>query len=135
MNGPRRRDERRQRDAGTGGDGDRGGTGIRVHEIIDRIQAVEAVLLDRFDTGDGGFRVGLNPVTTDLAGQVIANWGEDWNFNGVLDPGEDRDPVNGVLDKSWNTLGGSSRCTKMSPTCPSGGRSPRSQVGSGSRAK
>ena len=36
----------------------------------------------------------------------MANWGEDKNFNGLLDPGEDRDPVNGVLDRGWNTKGG-----------------------------
>jgi len=59
-----------------------------------------------FDTGDGGFRVGVNPATTDLGAQVLANWGEDRNFNGVLDPGEDRDPGNGVLDEGWSTLGG-----------------------------
>ncbi len=59
-----------------------------------------------FDANDGGFRVGLNNATTDLAGQIVANWGEDKNFNGILDPGEDRDPMNGSLDSNWSTLGG-----------------------------
>jgi hypothetical protein len=59
-----------------------------------------------FDGNDGGFRVGLNPASTDLGAQVVANWGEDKNFNGVLDPGEDRDLLNGLLDNNWSTLGG-----------------------------
>ena len=50
---------------------------------------------------------GLNPDSTDLGAQVVANWGEDKNFNNVLDPGEDREPApfgnGGMLDASWNT--------------------------------
>ncbi len=65
-----------------------------------------------FDGNDGGFRVGLNPASTDLGMQVVANWGEDKNFNGVLDPGEDRDPINGALDSNWSTLGGCGWQTK-----------------------
>jgi hypothetical protein len=59
-----------------------------------------------FDSDDGGFRVGLSPQSSNLAGDPAANWGEDKNFNGILDPGEDRDPVNGVLDRGWSTKGG-----------------------------
>jgi hypothetical protein len=63
-----------------------------------------------FDANNGAFRVGLNPESTDLGVQVVANWGEDKNFNNLLDPGEDREPApfgsGGTLDASWNTRGG-----------------------------
>ncbi len=57
---------------------------------------------------NGAFRVGLH-TSTDISlanERTIANWGEDRNFNNVLDAGEDRDPVNGVLNANWGTGGG-----------------------------
>jgi len=63
-----------------------------------------------FDANNGGFKVGLNPESTDLGGQIVANWGEDKNFNSLLDPGEDREPAPfgsaGTLDAGWSTRGG-----------------------------
>ena len=83
-----------------------------------------------FDTSDGGFRSGILATTSySTIANPVAQWGEDLNFNNVLDracsndpsrscqrdtdcPGgtctsrEDRDPVNGQLDRSWNIRGG-----------------------------
>jgi hypothetical protein len=71
-----------------------------------------------FDTNDGGFRSGI-VATTSYATitNVISQWGEDLNFNNVLDPNEDRDPVNGVLDRSWNIKGGCGWQTRPPATC------------------
>ncbi len=38
-----------------------------------------------FESGKQGFTVGLNNTTTGWFTETIANWGEDKNFNGVLD--------------------------------------------------
>ena len=38
-----------------------------------------------FDTSDNGFTVGLNSTSTPSIVEAIANWGEDTNFNNVLD--------------------------------------------------
>jgi hypothetical protein len=62
-----------------------------------------------FEGDDGGFRVGLHTATDLSITSNITNWGEDLNFNGVLDPGEDRDPTGlpgGVPDTNWSTEGG-----------------------------
>jgi hypothetical protein len=66
-----------------------------------------------FDANAGNFVSGLYNATTPAlangtAGITIAQWGEDKNFNGVLDAstGEDRDGTAGVLDRSWGTTGG-----------------------------
>jgi hypothetical protein len=57
-----------------------------------------------FDTGRQGWNVGVNNVSRLTL--LPAQWGEDKNFNGLLDSGEDRDPANGVLDYGWGTRGG-----------------------------
>ena len=59
-----------------------------------------------FDTNNGGFTAGIVVNSTTTLTPLPANWGEDRNFNNVLDAGEDRDPANGVLDQNWSTLGG-----------------------------
>src|SRR5262249_30707656 len=38
-----------------------------------------------FDTGRQGFTVGLNSTSSRSLPNTVANWGEDKNFNGVLD--------------------------------------------------
>jgi len=38
-----------------------------------------------FDSNDGGFSVSLNNTTTNPLPDIVANWGEDKNGNGVLD--------------------------------------------------
>ena len=38
-----------------------------------------------FDSSNNGFTVGLNNTSTPWIPDIIANWGEDKNFNGVLD--------------------------------------------------
>ncbi len=57
-----------------------------------------------FDTGRQGWNVGVSNVSRLTL--LPAQWGEDKNFNNVLDSGEDRDPANGVLDYGWGTRGG-----------------------------
>ncbi len=60
-----------------------------------------------FDTNNGAFTSGLGAISDENVGlDIIAQWGEDKNFNNVLDAGEDRDPANGVLDQNWSTRGG-----------------------------
>jgi len=61
-----------------------------------------------FDSNNGNFTSGIGAISdSDLGvGVVVANWGEDKNFNNALDAGEDRDPSNGVLDRNWSTTGG-----------------------------
>lgn len=65
-----------------------------------------------FDTNNGGFTVGLQANSNTNIVATIANWGEDKNFNDVLESGEDRDPANGGLDNNWNTRGGCGWQTK-----------------------
>ena len=65
-----------------------------------------------FDASDGGFTVGLHSSTDASLSSQPANWGEDKNFNNLLDPGEDRNPINGQLDNNWSTLGGCGWQTK-----------------------
>ena len=73
-----------------------------------------------FDSNDGNFRSGLNNRTTQsLITATLAEWGEDKNFNNILDAGEDRDPANGVLNQNWSTNGGCGWQTKGAS--PSGG--------------
>ena len=59
-----------------------------------------------FDVNDGGFRSGWGVITDDIGSQVVALWGEDKNFNNILEAGEDRDPINGLLDQNWSLEGG-----------------------------
>ncbi len=60
-----------------------------------------------FDSNNGGFSVFLNNITPrNLIVTKPAQWGEDMDGDGVLDTGEDRDPVNAVLDNNWSTRGG-----------------------------
>ncbi len=76
-----------------------------------------------FDSNDEGFRVGVTPFskTRDPVYQ-ITNWGEDLNFDGTLQPDEDRDPngTNGVLDRNWNTRGGCGWMTKAAAATAGG---------------
>jgi hypothetical protein len=65
-----------------------------------------------FDSNNGGFTTGLSADTDRGTSTPIANWGEDENFNGVLDGSEDRDPINGVLDQNWSIAGGCGWQTK-----------------------
>ncbi len=65
-----------------------------------------------FDANNGGFRTGLSTDTNTNASSPIANWGEDENFDGILNGTEDRDPINGVLDQNWSTAGGCGWQTK-----------------------
>jgi hypothetical protein len=59
-----------------------------------------------FDTNDGNFTVGRGAIS-DVVADIVANWGEDLNFNGgAPETDEDRDPMNGQLDNNWSTLGG-----------------------------
>ena len=75
-----------------------------------------------FDTssrgGPGVFNNGI-AATTDLAAitDTIAQWGEDLNFNNVLDAGEDRDLINGMLDHAWSTRGGCGWQSRAPATC------------------
>jgi hypothetical protein len=61
-----------------------------------------------FDAAAGGFLSGLGKLTSPglVAAPPVANWGEDRNYNSILDPGEDRDPLNGVLSENWGVAGG-----------------------------
>jgi hypothetical protein len=62
-----------------------------------------------FEGGEQGFTVGLHTATDLSITSNITNWGEDFNFNGVLDPGEDRDPTGnpgGAPDTNWSDEGG-----------------------------
>jgi hypothetical protein len=94
-----------------------------------------------FDKNDGGFRSGILATTTySTITNVISQWGEDLNFNNVLDKSctndrsrscvldtdcvsstctshEDRDPLNGSLDRSWNIRGGCGWQTKPPGVC------------------
>jgi hypothetical protein len=95
-----------------------------------------------FDTNDGGFKSGLLATTSESTiTNTISQWGEDKNFNNTDDKRcsgdirvacnraidctglgsclsvEDRDPANGVLDKSWNIRGGCGWQTKSPNTC------------------
>ena len=95
-----------------------------------------------FDGNRGGFTSGLGATTDESTiGDVIAQWGEDKNFNDIHDGFcnldttvgcvtkndcilagagtvcntlEDRDPVNLVLDYAWGSLGGCGWQTKAS---------------------
>ncbi|MCP3978631.1 MAG: S8 family serine peptidase [bacterium] len=70
-----------------------------------------------FDSGPQGFTSGIGAITDEATiFDTIAQWGEDKNFNNLLDPTEDRDPVNGVLDQSWSTDGGCGWQTAAGPT-------------------
>ncbi|HEX6852516.1 MAG TPA: hypothetical protein VF139_14050 [Candidatus Polarisedimenticolaceae bacterium] len=78
-----------------------------------------------FDANSGNFVSGVYNATTPAlangtAGITIAQWGEDKNFNGVLDAsvGEDRDGTAGILDRSWSTTGG---CGWQTRTAATGG--------------
>ncbi len=73
-----------------------------------------------FDTNNGGFTSGIVIGSTTTLSPLPANWGEDMNYNNLLDAGEDRDPANGVLDQNWSTLGGCGWVTKASGQ-PTGG--------------
>jgi hypothetical protein len=53
-----------------------------------------------FDSDDEGFRSGSHPDSTQGSG-VIANWGEDMNYDGTLQSIEDRDDNDGDLDQNW----------------------------------
>jgi hypothetical protein len=53
-----------------------------------------------FDSDDEGFRSGIHPDSTQ-GSEVIANWGEDMNWDGTLQSIEDRDDANGQLDQNW----------------------------------
>lgn len=66
-------------------------------------------------TGSQGWRVGITNNTTQTLA-TLAQWGEDKNFNNILDPGEDRDPANGVLDHAWGTRGGCGWQTRTTGT-------------------
>lgn len=57
-----------------------------------------------FDTDSEGFRSGISP-TSETSGSTITNWGEDENFDGVLQTSEDKDG-DGVFDQNWGTGGG-----------------------------
>ncbi|MCP3978373.1 MAG: S8 family serine peptidase [bacterium] len=99
-----------------------------------------------FDLSDGGFRAGIAaPTTESTIVDVIAQWGEDKNFNGLHDrrcdaphqhvpclsdgdcaalvppttcvSTEDRDPLNGVLDSNWGTGGGCGWQTMAPASC------------------
>jgi hypothetical protein len=99
-----------------------------------------------FDITDGGFTSGVGAETDQGAiGDVIAQWGEDKNFNGINDGEcqeddtvwcestddcddaglgdvtcislEDRDDDNGVLDRNWSTNGGCGWQTKAPNRC------------------
>ncbi len=52
------------------------------------------------------FRSGLAQLTDRTVLANLAQFGEDMNYNSVLDSGEDRDPVNLQLDQNWSTQGG-----------------------------
>ena len=71
-----------------------------------------------FDQDDEGFRVGVSPMSENAASNPneITNWGEDMNWDGVLQPEEDRDDngTTGVLDENWGTGGGCGWMTKAS---------------------
>ena len=73
-----------------------------------------------FDTNDEGFRTGVAPLSrlaaTDADG--CSNWGEDKNWNNVLDPGENQaEPWStGGLDQNWSTAGGCGFMTGTSAT-------------------
>ncbi len=75
----------------------------------------------KFDTNNGGFRSGLNSGTNAATSGVLAQWGEDKNFNDILDTGEDRDPSNSLLDQNWSTKGGCGWQTKALTTSATGG--------------
>jgi len=59
-----------------------------------------------FENISGAFTTGVSALSTSSLANPPALWGEDKNFNNVLDPGEDRAGVNGVLDQNWSTNGG-----------------------------
>jgi len=59
-----------------------------------------------FDANNGGFTSGIVINSTTTLAPLPANWGEDFNYNNTLDSGEDRDPVNGILNQNWSTAGG-----------------------------
>ena len=60
-----------------------------------------------FNANDGGFRNGIGAESSgDIGLNLITNWGEDLNFNGVLDAGEDVEAPVGTLNKNWGTSGG-----------------------------
>lgn len=69
-----------------------------------------------FDSNNGGFRSGIVGKTNANIATAIALWGEDKNFNNLLDSGEDRDPANSVLDQNWGLLGGCGWQTKGTNT-------------------
>jgi hypothetical protein len=94
-----------------------------------------------FDTSDGGFRSGiLTSTDRTTITNVIAQWGEDLNFNNLLDGAcqddpslgcqrdsdcptgacgfeEDRDPLDATLNRSWNIRGGCGWQTRPPGTC------------------
>ncbi|MCP3979736.1 MAG: S8 family serine peptidase [bacterium] len=99
-----------------------------------------------FDGSDGGFTSGLSSLTTEeFVVETIAQWGEDKNFNNLLDgrcetdpavacyrfpldnrcpvanrtcePLEDRDPENTFLDQNWSVYGGCGWQTRAPFTC------------------
>lgn len=65
-----------------------------------------------FDSNDEGFRSGVD-VDSELSATTasITNWGEDTNWNGALDAGEDVNS-NTKLDQNWGTAGGCGWMTK-----------------------
>ena len=73
-----------------------------------------------FDTNDEGFRSGITPgsraADTDTDG--CSNWGEDRNWNNVLDSGENQaEPWStSGLDQNWSTAGGCGFMTGTSAT-------------------
>ena len=72
-----------------------------------------------FDWNNGGFVSGLSGTTNPaLFSDVIALWGEDTNYNDVLDGGiEDRDPLNSTLDQGWGLDGGCGWQTRAPASC------------------
>lgn len=64
-----------------------------------------------FNDSDEGFRVGRSvrsEISTGSGQGPITNWGEDSNWDGILEPFEDNDSDGsaGVLDRNWSIGGG-----------------------------
>ncbi|MEW5806737.1 MAG: MopE-related protein [Acidobacteriota bacterium] len=66
-----------------------------------------------FNTNGEDFRTGIHPKSTEGT-NYITNWGEDKNFNDILDTGEDREPADDTLSQNWANKGGCGFQTKGS---------------------
>ncbi len=69
-----------------------------------------------FDSDDEGFRVGVSALSV-LPNNEMTNWGEDQNWDGIMQNHEDQGGTAFVLDNNWGTGGG---CGWMSNDVGSG---------------